>query len=161
MLNKNELLTLFVSAIKESGWDLQYPLELPHPLELTISNGEEDENLRVYMWNITHGGAHRSKDEYRIQITGVEHLLVDDEHKTLLLGAAQLAENNIFVAFDASIHRTFGSSPSIQVRMQTINQAIEKGMAIQEKSRSGDGKINEIVIAMKPEFLIDYIRDFY
>ena len=60
-LSKTDLLERVLQAIRESGWEVQYQDEMPHPLEITIANGEEQDNLRVYIWNITHGAKQEAK----------------------------------------------------------------------------------------------------
>ena len=75
VLEKKELLTKILDAIAQSNWNVQLLNNInSHPLKVNISMNDEQENLLIYVWNITHGGKTRSEDEFRIQITGVKKL---------------------------------------------------------------------------------------
>jgi len=57
----------------------------------------------VYVWHLTHGGGKaRPKNEYRIQITGVDHFEPLHGGKTLILGWWKDAE--VFAGFDVRKH---------------------------------------------------------
>jgi len=77
-------------AIREGGWEiLQTTEEGDRSLRLQVVPDSDTEGiiLRIYIWNLTHGGgAQRPLDEYRIQITGVTSLKFESGVQTLLLG---------------------------------------------------------------------------
>lgn len=161
-LQKKDLLGKVISAIRSANWQIEM-INSPtdHPLRVKIFGDNESHELLIYIWNISHGGKSRSLDEFRIQITGVDSILLSTDYITLLLGYFSENEKECFVAFDAIKHSTFGFSPSIQVKKNTLNTAIEKGIAIQEKSRNEEGKIDEVAIAFEPELMIQYITEMY
>jgi putative restriction endonuclease len=130
-----------------------------HPFRYKIQ-ATTDEELLVYVWNVTHGGKNRADDEYRIQVTGPSGLKHDKGVKTLLLGVAvEPASQLLLVGFDASKHSTFGSSPSIQVHTPTLLKAEREGMAAETKELArGD---SEVVFAFRPEHLGDYLRSVF
>ena len=112
--------------------------------------------VRLYIWNITSGGPAtvRPQGEYRIQITGVTSpLLVTPGIQTLLLGWED--DSKTFTAFDVQRHRTFGSSPSIQVRLATLQRAAETGYAFQARGNE------ETVVAFVADQMANYISRQY
>jgi len=159
-LQKNDLLGKVISAIRSANWQIEM-INSPsdHPLRVRIFRENEHHELLIYIWNISHGGKTRSRDEFRIQITGVDSISLSTEYITLLLGYFSENEKECFVAFDPVKHSTFGFSPSIQVKKNTLDKAIVNGIAIQEKSRNEDGEIDEVAIAFEPELMIQYITD--
>ena len=85
---KYDLLDIIIQGFRDDGWNILY-IEDPnnHPFRLKIYRGEESYDLRIYVWNLTHGGgAMRPADEYRIQITGVNQFEPELNGKTLILG---------------------------------------------------------------------------
>ncbi len=85
---KYDLLDIVVQSVNDGAWNVLYMGSISqHPFLLEIYNGEESYLLRVYIWCLTHGGGPaRPKDEYRIQITGVDHFEQKPGEKTLILG---------------------------------------------------------------------------
>lgn len=72
-LSKPDLLRLVERAIQDSGWGfLKLGARDEHPARYHVYGDLGSRRIRVYVWNVTHGGgAARSATEYRIQITGV------------------------------------------------------------------------------------------
>ena len=136
-------------AILESGWT-PLLIERTHPFLVRASNPDGARlDLRVYIWNCTPGGANRSPDEFRIQFTSTVPV-VDPHATTLLLGWHD--ENATFIAWDISKHDGQASnSPSAQVKEGTIAGANDNAFATQRKD-------NEVVIAFRPAFFMDYAR---
>ncbi|MBT3209467.1 MAG: HNH endonuclease [Bacteroidetes bacterium] len=151
---KYDLLELIIQGIRDDGWNILY-LSDPkyHPFRLKIYKGEESHNVRIYIWNLTHGGgAMRPADEYRIQITGVEQFDLEPNGKTLILGWWR--EGEVFAGFDFNKHNgVLGFSPSIQIREEALRKAHIKGMAAWEKDNQ------EIAISFRPDFITEYIRN--
>ncbi|MDQ2696688.1 MAG: HNH endonuclease [Pseudomonadota bacterium] len=58
-LRKPELLIRILIAVEASGWQAII-VERSHPFLLRLFKHEEQEflNVRIYIWNCTHGGAH-------------------------------------------------------------------------------------------------------
>ncbi|MEQ8520420.1 MAG: HNH endonuclease [Cytophagales bacterium] len=151
---KNDLLELIIQSIRDDGWNILY-LSDPkfHPFRFRIYRGDESHNIRVYVWNLTHGGgANRPEDEYRIQITGVEQFELEPNGKTLILGWWR--EGEVFAGFDYNMHTAvLGASPSIQLREPALRKAHIKGVAPWVKDNQ------EIAIAFRPDFMVEYIRN--
>lgn len=151
---KYDLLDLVIQGIRDDGWNIIY-LSNPmyHPFKFKIYRGEDSHNIRIYVWNLTHGGgAQRPADEYRIQITGVERFEQEPNEKTLILGWWR--EGDVFAGFDFNKHNgTLGFSPSIQIREQALRKAYIKGIAPWEKDNQ------EIAIAFRLDFIVEYIRN--
>lgn len=98
-----------------------------HPFELKVHVGGERLALRVYIWNLTHGGGHRSADEQRIQITGVD--MIDQPPGGLALLLVWKEEPRVFAAYDSLLHADIGRSPSLQVAESALVGARETGLA--------------------------------
>ena len=75
------------SGYDESEWRAIIIDSRKKPFKFRLFRGDEKGfNIRVYIWNCTHGGGSaRAKDEYRVQLTGVVPSAVEGE-VTLLLG---------------------------------------------------------------------------
>ncbi len=151
-LRKADLLNIIVSAVAECGWNVLY-LDTAHPFRLQIYNAEESFRVRIYIWNITHGGGQaRPANEYRIQITGVDHFVPEPSGKSLILG--WWGEENVFAGFDFDRHSgKLGASPSFQIREESLRQAYLNGFSPSPKENQ------EIAIAFRPDFLVEYIRN--
>lgn len=128
----------------------------------------EREGLLLYIWNVTHGGGReRPTDEYRVQLTFPGQaqnqsgaIEVRPNRKTLVLGRFEREGTEGFVGWDPSRHRTPGWSASVQVRLQTVDRAVQNGLALQERHRTGN-IIDEVVVAFRSEFFVDYVRSVY
>lgn len=149
-LSKPELLNVIVSAIAESGWNTLY-LDNHHPFRLQLFNAETSYRLRIYIWNITHGGGKaRPADEYRIQITGVNRFEFEPDGKTLILGWWD--EAGVFAGFDFNKHnQSLGASPSFQIRETCLQEAYANRFALCLKENQ------EIAVAFRPDFFVEYV----
>lgn len=154
-LSKTQLLGQFENAVRVSGWNVLFLSEAgEHPARYRIYSEDDSFTVRVYIWNISHGGASRSADEYRIQITGLSTDRFEPEPggKTLILG--YYSEENIFAGFDYSRHSgPLGGSPSFQISLSALQKAVANRFATHEKS-SG-----ELAMAFRPDFMVTYIRN--
>ncbi len=154
-LRKPELLNLFAQAVNSAGWNVLY-LSEQHPFLLRLYRDEEARTVRLYIWNLTHGGGEaRPADEYRIQVTGIDNtvgFVGDGADRILILGWWPEAE--VFAGFDVRHHSgSLGASPSMQVREDTLRHAVINKVGTQNK---GNG---EIVVAFQPSFIMEYIQD--
>lgn len=153
-LSKAELLDRVAQAINVSGWNVLYLSSRDsHPFELQIYHDAESYRMRIYIWNLTHGGgAARPANEYRIQITGVNSFEQTPSFKTLILGWWQDAE--VFAGFDVRKHASsLGSSPSFQIRKECLEQAALNAFSPCDKGNQ------EIAIAFRPDFFVEYVRN--
>lgn len=151
---KYDLLNHVVQSLNESGLNVLYVGDISeHPFALKVYNEVESYLLRIYIWNLTHGGGvARAADEYRIQITGVTRFEQREGEKTLILGWWENV--GVFAGFDFSMHNNIlGASPSIQIKELNLRNALINGFSPCDK---GNG---EIAIAFRPDFFGDYVRD--
>lgn len=151
---KLELLDTVVQAVNECGWNVLYTSDpSEHPFRLRIYKETEGYFLRIYIWNLTHGGGlKRPKDEYRVQITGIETFQRALDEKTLILGWWDPA--GVFAGFDYNKHAgTLGLSPSIQIKEDALQKAQTNGFAICDKGNK------EIAVAFRPDFFVTYVRN--
>jgi len=152
-LRKSELFEIILDSLRKSGWFcLQLSNHSEHPLRVRVFRQTEAHTVRIYIWNMTHGGgAARPPDEYRIQITGIDHFEPEIQGKTLILGWWDEAE--VFAGFDFRKHSgRLGYSPSIQIRERYLREAYLQGFAPCYKENQ------EVAIAFRPDFLVEYIR---
>lgn len=151
---KYDLLDLIVQSINDCGWNVLYISDISyHPFILKIYNEFENYLIRIYVWHLTHGGgAARPKDEYRIQITGVERFENHPGERTLILGWWDNV--GVFAGFDYNKHNgKLGYSPSVQIREEYLRKALLNGFAPCDRGN------NEIAIAFRPDFFVTYVQD--
>lgn len=152
-LRKETLLDQVLSGIRSAGWNVVF-INDTHPYHLSIFRGDQTFRVRVYVWNVTHGGGEaRPAAEYRIQITGVALPLVAPlGFQTLLFGWYE--DRGVIAAFDPERHRhPSAASPSIQIARGTLDEAAARGLAVQRRGN------DEIAIAFRPDLLITYIEN--
>jgi putative restriction endonuclease len=123
------------------------------PLLLTVRDGGTTE-LRVFSWRITHGGAQRDANEFRVQTTrpGNQPLLKTDR-QTLLLGYDE--GRDIFAAWSAQLHPNPGSSSSLQVSRELLEVAAQEGLASRARDTSAG---TEMVVAFRPAGIGAYLE---
>lgn len=141
-----------LGAMQESGAAvMRVSTERPsHPRKYLYARDGEQSSLWVYCWTLTHGGRKSLPNEYRIQITSVESPLpINPDGFTLLLGYKP--DLGVFAGFDIDRHREFaGWSPSVQVNLSTLNEALQNGLSFQMKSN------NEVVTGIRNDMLLCY-----
>ena len=142
-----------LEAVSECG-AIGFPVRssLAHPRVYLVAHSGRRTSLWVYCWNLTHGGRESLPDEYRIQMTTVESPLpMNPEGYTVLLGYEP--DREVFAGFDLERHRTFTSgSPSVQVKISTLNNCLQDGLAFQTKSN------DEIAIGVRSDHLLIYCQ---
>ncbi|MDQ3707504.1 MAG: HNH endonuclease [Chloroflexota bacterium] len=152
-LSKPELLSRIDDAIRAAGWSVLHvsTASSRHPFDLGVYQADQSLSVRIYVWNVTHGGGEkRPKDEYRIQLKGTK-LEPRKGFESLLLGWWE--EQQVFIGWDFTMHSgALGKSPSVQVRGETVRNAILNGIAFQDRGN------REIVVAFRPELFVEYIR---
>ena len=149
-LSKPELLAKVEEAIRASGWNLLY-ISTGHPRRYAIYKDDLSAIIKVYIWNITHGGKSRAADEYRIQITGVSEFDPEPDGRTFLLGWWD--DVGVFAGWDIRQHLgTLGASPSMQISEHALRQALLTGLGPYTKSNG------ETAIAFRPDFMGAYLE---
>lgn len=158
--SKRDLIGLATEAIAKGGWTLT-PLTAAneHPARFLMSCDGVEYRVRLYIWNLSHGGKTRSEDEYRIQVTGVPALEAEPDGRTLILGWSD--EFGVFAGFDANTRtdRLHGESPSIQIDRNTLLAAAQNGAASHIKSRRATQPLlhHDHAVAVRPDRLGAYV----
>lgn len=149
-LQKHELLCKVEDAIRLSGFNVLY-LAAGHPALYRIYNGNYHHTVKVYIWNISHGGKNRPDDEYRIQVTGVKNFDPIAGASNLVLGWWDTI--GVFGGWDIKQHAgSLGASPSLQIIEGALRKALQTGFAPYVKEN------NETAIAFRPDFMGNYIQ---
>jgi len=150
-LSPEKLVSGVLDALLESG----HPAVLigsarAHPRRFAFADTSGPVSLWVYIWTLTPGGRPQLENEYRIQMTGVSSpLVLNPAGRTVLLGYEPGL--GMFAGFDLRRHRTFTmGSPSVQVSIETLRQALQDGLAFSRKDN------NEIAVGVRPDHLADY-----
>lgn len=144
---KRDLVDTLIRSVEQGGWTATVAHGHNPYLLKSVSNGKPVA-VRSYIWNCTHGGGRmRAKDEYRIQFTTA--VTATPGIRTLLLGWHQ--DCGVFAAWDISRHVGQGeASQSAQVKKETLERARDSGFATYQRHNG------ELVVAFRPEFLVDY-----
>lgn len=152
-LPPTQIVTAITDAFAETGASaLLLSDARAHPRRFCIVSGEFSFVVWIYIWTLTHGGgAARPRDEYRIQLTGVTPPMPENpDGATLLLGYDQ--NTKCFVGFDLRKHRIFSrKSPSIQVNINTLRNAVRDGFAFARKGN------DEIAIGFRRDNILAYV----
>lgn len=126
-----------------------------NPRRFVVQAGQSMFELWVYIWTLTHGGgAARPKNEYRIQITGIQPPLdLNPSGPTILIGYEP--NLNCFSGFDLDKHRIFSTrSPSIQIPITTLHSALQNGFSFVTKGNE------EIAIGFRPDQFLAYALNY-
>lgn len=148
-LSRPQLLERIIEAVELSGWNVIRDRIADRPFRLQIYNQNEVRRLRIYAWNISHGGgAARPAHEYRIQVH-VPRFVPEDGWQVLILGWWE--DGQVFAGFDYRKHAgNLGKSASLQIRQEALESAAINGFAPSDKGNQ------EIAIAFRPEYFVDY-----
>lgn len=148
---KADLLARFEDAVRLSGWSLLYLSKGAHPARYRVFRDGRGSVVRVFIWNITHGGKSRRSDEYRIQITGLDEIQPEAAARNLILGWWDGVE--VFAGWDIRQHTgSISSSPSMQVSEGALRQALLTGFSPYVNQNG------ETAIALRPDFMGTYIE---
>jgi len=122
-----------------------------HPFKLNVYNESQRYLLKIYIWNLSHGGGYmRPHNEYRIQVK-VDKIEREIGYVTLLLGWWE--EGNVFAGFDIRKHEIPAWSASIQIKEEALRAAYINGFATSDKGNE------EIAIAFRKDFFVEYVRN--
>ena len=158
-LNKEQLNRLFIdglgSAVEKvediTAKPLLIDIRRPYPIK-----------LRVYLYNCTNPPGGRALDEYKIQLIVPEQ--ARGQRGTLDYSGGRLAilaafarvsdrlDDGVFVLWDADKHVEFSYSANLQVKAETIIEAL--CLPVAQGTRSN----NEIVLASRPKHLLSAIE---
>ena len=151
-LTKNALIALAVDAISANGWRVKFlSIAGTHPARFTTEKEGVEYTVRLYIWNLSHGGRTRSNEEFRIQVTGVDSFEPEPNGRTLILGWGE--DFGVFAGFDPQRRLgAFGASPSIQIKAATLQAAGDTGAGLQDKG------YGEYAIGLRPDGLGRYVQ---
>jgi putative restriction endonuclease len=152
-LTKRELVEVVVGGLRAQGWLVTH-LNNTNPFEVALSRDSVTFEVRIYVWNVTHGGgAHRPESEQRIQITGVPRPLGPIQGGLQLLCGVHEA-TGVLAVFDPKLHiEPSAFSPSLQISESTLNAAGANGFAVYHRT-SG-----EVALAIRPDLLALYLNN--
>jgi putative restriction endonuclease len=145
-----QLTKVLVAMLEDEGFDVGIESNLrSRPVELRI----DDAPVRVFLWNIRHGGEKRSPNEYRVQTTRPARIrLYVQRRRTWLLGYHSGLE--VFSGWDPRFHANPGVSSSLQVHFSQLEEAAADGMSSRtRKVKRGD----EVVVAFTPSAIRAYL----
>ncbi len=153
-LSPSVLVNSIFDAIQQSGGSCIYTSTSirTHPRQFFVTQLDRSFPLWVYIWTVTHGGRKTLPNEYRIQMTSVSSPLpINPDGPTVLLGYYQ--DLGVFAGFDLKQHKNFTvGSPSVQISIDTINDALQQGLAFSVKEN------NEIAVGIRPDQLLNYVH---
>lgn len=151
LTRKADLLARFEEAVRLGGWNLLYLTHGTHPARYKVYREGMGFTVKVYIWNISHGGAGRKKDEYRIQVTGFSKFDPEPQGRTLILGWWE--DVGVFAGWDYRHHTgPLGGSPSMQISEDALRQARLTGFAPYVNQKG------ETAIAFRPDFAATYLK---
>lgn len=151
---KRSLVERVLDAVRLSG-AIALLEESSHPAPILAIQGSTRIRLLVYIWRLTPGGPEgvRPEGEYRIQITGARPPLQSaPDATTLLLGYEELT--GVFAGFNTQ-RRTWGSSPSVQIRWEAIEAAQADGFGFYLRETGTEG---EVAVAFTAENFLNYVE---
>lgn len=150
-----EIIDAIVSAFVDSGAQAHLSSAIrTHPRKFLVIEKDSAYPVWIYIWTITHGGATRSAEEYRIQMTTVEPpLAMNPQGPTLLLGWNP--DHEVFGGFDITRHsKDFrAGSNSVQISLSALRSAQNFGWGFYTN------QFNEIAVAFKPAELVNYLHN--
>lgn len=151
-ISKPILFAKFEEGLRQGGWNWLRLGSAPDlPRDYRVWREDEAITIKVYLWTLTPGGAHRPKDEWRIQPTGITSFVKVPDVVTVILGYEPTRD--VFAGFDRAAHSgPLGSSSSMQIKAKALDDAVDTGLALHAKSS------NELVYAIRPEFIGLYIQ---
>ncbi|MBI1826138.1 MAG: HNH endonuclease [Planctomycetes bacterium] len=151
-VSPRQLVEAILEGIQDSGFSGAIVSSLrEHPRKFVVTTVEgTSQSLWVYAWTLTHGGRPSLPYEYRIQMTTVESPLAENPvGHTVLIGYEP--SMRVFGGFDLTRHRTFSvGSPSVQVDVRILRQALQDGLAFDRKSNQ------EIALGFRSDYFTNY-----
>ncbi len=148
------LLTRFSRTLESSGASVIVEQGQRRPARVRVCTEDGTADCYVYLWTVTHGGGReRPAHEQRIQMTGVDRILLHPRRATVLGGWSEGLQ--VFAFWDARRHIGFTpGSPSLQVREETLQEAAVRGVATELRDVA-EGE--ETVVALTGESLLWYV----
>lgn len=150
-LSTAQLTNVLVATLVNEGFRCSVGSNLrARPVALRL----DDQPVRVFLWNIRHGGEKRKSDEYRVQTTRPARVRLQLRgHRTWLLGYD--SDLKVFSGWDPRFHENPGVSSSLQVQLSHLEEATVNGMA--SRARRVD-RGSEVVVDFTPGSIRSYLE---
>lgn len=119
--------------------------------------------VRIYIYNATRPPGGRPVGEHKIQpiVPGQargETGNFDDSGGAFVLLVGYDATLDVFILWDAGLYRDFSYSRNVQVKGETVYQALSGNIVEQRRRLRGNGGTHEIVLAAESSRLADAIQ---
>jgi putative restriction endonuclease len=151
-LNQSILFETFEDGLRAGGWRWLRLGSTSRPRDYRIWLNAERLDLKVYLWTLTPGGAHRPLDEWRIQPTALTSFVQVPDALTVILGYEPTRD--VFAGFDVQAHAgLLGASPSMQIKENALEDARQAGLSLHAKSSP------ELVFAIRADLIGLYIQN--
>lgn len=148
---KAGLLARFEEAVRLGGWNVLFLSKNEHPARYRLVRGDDTMLVRVFIWQISHGGRANLPKEYRIQNTGVPELQSEPGYRNIILGWWPAID--VFAGWDIRQHLgPVAKSPSMQVGEDELRKALISGFAPYKNQK------DETAIAIRPDFMATYVE---
>ncbi|MFN3670392.1 MAG: HNH endonuclease [Bosea sp. (in: a-proteobacteria)] len=148
---KAGLLGRFEEAARAGGWNVLFLSKNEHPARYRLVRGTDTMLVRVFIWQISHGGRANLPSEYRIQNTGVPELQSEPGYRNIILGWWPAID--VFAGWDIRQHLgPVANSPSMQINEEPLRKALISGFAPYKN------QMGETAIAIRPDFMATYIE---
>jgi hypothetical protein len=153
-LHRRFVLALGNSVVRHSPWQSKpFEMDLSAPLP---------QSVRLYMYNATRPPGGRPLGEHKVQLIVPgqqrgQRASFDNREGRIVLLIGYIAEEDVFVLWDAGMYQEFAWSRNVQVKSETIIQASAGKLATQERQlRPPTGGVTvETVLAVKPRRLAE------
>lgn len=156
-LRKEELHETFLSALEDQIEDHSDVSEVPLEVDL---EAPLPPNVRVYMYNVTNPPGGRPTDEYKAQLIVPgqkrgDRGSFDNSDGRIVLLVGYSAQSEVFILWDAGLYHEFGYSRNVQVKGETVFEAIAGELSTQTRHlQSG----TEVVVTSNKENLGEAIQ---
>lgn len=152
-----ELTNRFAADLERAGATVLFEAPVvAKPARLRVLTNDKTTECLVFLWNITPGGGsggERPATERRIQVTAAERFPLEVGRLTVIGGWSEEAQAWGF--WDVLRHTRFSEkSPSFQMRIGTLEQAFNDGVATQRRMTDPA----EIVVSVSADFLLWYVE---
>lgn len=159
----SRLVEQFVQTLEQQGATVLISGDAARrPAKLRVITSEKQIDCLLFLWTITPGGGkggERPEGERRIQITNAN----TDGGFPLLPGTRSIIggyheETGAWAFWDARFHGKFSPrSPSLQVRVETLENAFHRGIETQIRPVKKDDT-QEVVAAASPDSLLWFVE---
>ena len=157
-----QLAKMFIQTLEQQGATVLIEGQLnARPAKFRVITSDTKTDCLLFLWTITPGGGpggERPANERRIQITNANTaggFPLLPGNRTLIGGYSE--ETGAWSFWDARFHSKFSPrSPSLQVRVETLENGFHQGLDTQTRPVKGGGQ--EVVAAVSPASLLWFVE---